>query len=170
MLRDPGPGGSSHERRCRGDVERTGAVAAGSGRVHEVVPFRRHGNHVRAHPLRAAGDLVHRLTLGPQSDEEARRLGRRRLAGHDLVHGRPRLGRLEIAAVEQVGDRPLDHRVPARKFRSRSRPNGSVSTDSGWNCTPSTGSVRCLTPITSPSSDRADTSSSSGMRVAASEW
>ena len=81
-----------------------------------------------------------------------------------------RLGRVEIVAVEQLGDRLLDHRVASRKFRSRSRPSGSVSTDSGWNCTPSTGSVRCLTPITSPSSDRADTSSSSGMRVAASEW
>ena len=39
---------------------------------------------------------------------------------------------------------------PSRKFRAMSRPIG-VSTDSGWNCTPSTGSSRWRTAITSPS-------------------
>ena len=87
-----GAGGGRDERGRGGDVERTGAVAASSRRVDEVVPRRRHGNDVLAHGLGATGDLVRRLTLGPQGDEEARRLGRRRLAGHDLVHRRPRLG------------------------------------------------------------------------------
>src|SRR5207302_2001731 len=45
-----------------------------------------------------------------------------------------------------------------------------VSTDSGWNWTPSTGSSRWRTAITSPSSQVAEISSSSGTRAAASEW
>ena len=48
------------------------------------------------------------------------------------------------------------------KFRSRSRPIGKVSTDSGWNWTPSTGSSRCRTAITSPSSLVAETVRQSG--------
>ena len=55
------------------------------------------------------------------------------------------------------------------KFLAIAGPSG-VSTDSGWNWTPSIGYSRCLTPITSPSSVRAVISSSSGSRVAASEW
>ena len=47
-------------------------------------------------------------------------------------------GAVEVVAVEQPSERLLDHRD--RKFRQRSGPSG-VSTDSGWNCTPSTGSV-----------------------------
>jgi len=41
-----------------------------------------------------------------------------------------------------------------------SRPCG-VSTDSGWNCTPSSGSSRWRTAITSPSAAVADTSNTS---------
>ena len=33
---------------------------------------------------------------------------------------------------------------------------------SGWNCTPSTASSRCRTPMISPSAVRADTSSTAG--------
>ncbi len=170
VLCDARAGGGRHERRRRGDVERPCAIATCSSRVHEVGARRRDGYDVRAHGLRAAGDLIRRLALGAQRDEEAGRLGLRRFAGHDLVHRGLRRGRVEIPAVEQLGDRLLNHREPSRKFCSRSRPSGSVSTDSGWNCTPSTGSVRWRTPITSPSSACADTSSSSGMRDAASEW
>ena len=47
-----------------------------------------------------------------------------------------------------------------------------VSTDSGWNCTPYSGSSRCCTPITTPPAVEAVTSSSSGTvdRTTASEW
>ena len=170
MLRDGRAGGGRDERRRCGDVERPGAVAARSRRVHEVFARRRDGNDVRAHRFRAAGDLVCRLPLGAERDEEARGLGLRRLAGHDLVHRRPRSRGVQVLPGQQLGDGLLYQRELSRKFLSRSRPSGSVSTDSGWNCTPSTGSVRCRTPITSPSSARADTSSSSGMRDAESEW
>ena len=58
----------------------------------------------------------------------------------------------------------------ARKFASSSLPIG-VSTDSGWNCTPSAGSSRWRTPMTT-SSWVALTSSESGIASgsATSEW
>src|SRR6266536_5492774 len=49
----------------------------------------------------------------------------------------------------------------AKKFRKRSFPVG-VIIDSGWNCTPSTGYVRCRRPMTSPSAVSAVISSSFG--------
>ena len=70
-------------------------------------------------------------------------------------------------AVEQAQEGGLDH--PSRKLPQRWGPSG-VSTDSGWNCTPSTRSVRWRTAITSPSSVVAEISSSSGTVFAASEW
>src|SRR5690606_22478030 len=57
----------------------------------------------------------------------------------------------------------------ARKLATRAAPC-SESTDSGWNCTPSSGSDRWRTPITVPSCARAVTSSSAGTVSAASEW
>ncbi len=100
--------------------------------------LRVHRDDVVAHRLGGAGDLVGRLALQAQRDEEAADLGRRRIAGHDRVHHAARLGAREIDAVEQLRERVLDH---PRKFLIRSRPFG-VSTDSGWNWTPSSGSSR----------------------------
>src|SRR5207244_4471287 len=144
------------------------AVAAGSGGVDEVLALRPHRQHVIAHRLRAARDLVRRLSLQTQRDQEAADLCGCRLTAHDRAHHLARLLPREVAAVEQLLQRLLDH-LRSRKFRAICPPWG-VSTDSGWNWTPSTGSSRWRTAITSPSSARADTSSSSGTRVAASEW
>ncbi len=116
MLRDGRPGGGRYERRRCGDVERPGAVTARSRRVHEVVARRRDGNDVRAHRLRAAGDLVCRLPLGAERDEEARGLGLRRLAGHDLVHRRPRSRGVQVLPGQQLGDGLLYQRELSRKF------------------------------------------------------
>ena len=69
------------------------AVAAGPGGVDEVVALRPHGEHVLAHRLGAAGDLVGGLALQPQRDQEAADLRRRRLAAHDLAHHLARLAR-----------------------------------------------------------------------------
>jgi beta-lactam-binding protein with PASTA domain len=57
----------------------------------------------------------------------------------------------------------------ARKFRSMSWP-AMVRIDSGWNCTPSTSSSRCRSPMTMPSSVRAVTSSTAGMFSTTNEW
>src|SRR5205814_1090682 len=152
-----------------GDVERMHAVAAGAGRVDEIFAPRDDGEHVLAHRLRAACDLVRGLAFVAQRDEEARDLLVRRVAAHDLVHRPARLGAGEVVTVAQPDDGVVDHSRPSRKLRASAGPSG-VSTDSGWNWTPTIGSVRWRTAITSPSSAYAVGSSSSGMRVAASEW
>ena len=132
--------------------------------------FGAYGHDVRRASPPRARDLVGGLALQPQRDEEAADLRGRRLAGHDRVHHRARLGARQVVAVEQPCERVLDHVVdPSRKLRAMSRPSG-VSTDSGWNCTPSIGSSRWRTAITSPSAAVADTSKQSGTEVAASEW
>src|SRR4029079_19054409 len=108
-----------------------------------------------------------RLAFQAERDEKAADLRLRRLAGHDLVHDRAGLVPLERAPLEEQAERALDHR--SRNSRQRSGPWG-VRTLSGWNWTPSTGSARCRTAITSPSGLVAEPSRSSVMRVAASEW
>ena len=138
MFGDRCSGGSGDERRGRRDVDRARAVATGSRSVDEVVAFGPNGEHVAAHRLGAAGDLVRSLALRAQGDEEAPDLRGRRLAAHDLAHHLARLFAPEIVPVEQPLQCLLDHRL--RKFRAIWLPSG-VSTDSGWNCTPSTGSV-----------------------------
>src|SRR5207237_4390148 len=117
----------------------------------------------------AACDLVRGLALCPQRDEEAGDLGVRRLAGHDHRHRPAGFVAAQVVAVEQPGESLLDHNRPSRKLRARAGPSG-VRTDSGWNWTPAIWSDRCRTAITSPSSAYAVGSSSSGKRVAASEW
>ena len=122
-----------------------------------------------AHRLRAAGDLVRGLAFRPQRHEEAGDLRVCRLTAHDHGHRSARLVAGEVVAVEQPRERLLDHSLPSRKFRASAGPSG-VRTDSGWNWTPTAGSSRWRTAITSPSSANAVGSSTSGSRVAASEW
>ena len=121
-----------------------------------------------AHRLCAAGDLVGGLALHTQSDEEGTDLSGRRRALHDPVHHLAGMLPREIAPFDHGRERLLDH-LRSRKFLASRGPSG-VSTDSGWNWTPSTLSVRWRTAITSPSSAYAVGSSTSGNRVAASEW
>ncbi len=151
-----------------GDVVRVRAVAARADDVDEVVALWVDAQHVLAHGLRAAGDLVRRLALGAQRDEEAGDLRGSRLAAHDRAHRLARLVPREVVTVQQLRDRGLDHQRPSRKLRASAGPSG-VSTDSGWNWTPTIGSSRWRTAITSPSSAYAVGSSTSGRRVAASE-
>jgi hypothetical protein len=100
---------SGHQRGRGRDVERAGAVAAGTRRVHEVVAPRAHGDDVLAHRLGTARDLRDGLALRPQGDEEAGDLGGRRLPGHDLGHDGTRLPTGEVASVEEAGEGLLDH-------------------------------------------------------------
>ena len=168
MLRDRRSRGSRDERGGGRDVVGIRTVAAGADDVDEVFAAGTDAQHVLAHGFGAPRDLVRGLALRPQGDEEAGDLGVRRLATHDHGHRPARLGAREVVAVEQPPERPLDHSLPSRKFRASAGPSG-VSTDSGWNWTPTAGSSRCRTAITSPSSANAVGSSTSGSRVAASE-
>ena len=105
----------------------------------EIVAAGANREDVVTHRFRAARYLVGRLTLRAQRDQKSSDLRRRCLAAHDLVHHCARFRARQLCAVEQFGDDFLDH--PVRKFRAISRPSG-VRTDSGWNCTPWTFSVR----------------------------
>src|SRR5438552_1638636 len=62
-------------------------------------------------------------------------------------------------------------RYKRRKLARRFLP-ASVSTDSGWNCTPSTFRSLCLSPMMRPSGDVAETSRQGGRpsRSTISEW
>ena len=167
VLRDSRARRRGDERGGGRDVERPAAITSGAGSVDEVVALRRHRQDVCPHRLGAAGDLVGGLSLQPQGDEEPADLRGRRFARHDRVHHTSGFVASQVAAVEQVSESSLDHRP--RKFSARSRPCG-VRTDSGWNWTPSIGSSRCRTAITSPSAAVAETSKHSGTVVAAREW
>ena len=94
-------GGSGDERSGGRDVDRVGAVAAGAGRVDEIVAAWSNGEDVVAHRLRAARDLVGRLALRAQRDQESSDLRRRRLAAHDLVHDCARFRARQLSTVEQ---------------------------------------------------------------------
>ena len=107
------------------------------------------GEHVLAHRLGAARDLVGGLALEPQRDEEAADLRLRRLAAHDLVHHVARLRRARGRGRRAVARAPSGSR--AQEVLPEARAPSGVSTDSGWNWTPSIGSSRWRTPITSPS-------------------
>src|SRR4029077_8422933 len=99
--------------------------------------------HVLAHRLGAAGDLVRRLALDPQRDEERSDLPGRRVAVHDRAHHVACAFLRQVTPVHQLGKSLLDHAV-SRKLRISCGPTG-VSTDSGWNWTPCTGSSRWRT-------------------------
>ena len=167
VLGDRGAGRRGDQ--CGGgrDVDRVGAVAPRPRRVHEILAPRIDGEDMRSHRLGAACDLVRRLALRAQRDQEAPDLRGRRLAEHDLVHHGTRLRALERLAVQQLRDGSLNHRFT--KFRAIWRPWG-VRTDSGWNCTPWTFSVRWRTAMISPSAAVAQTSRPGAREVAASEW
>src|SRR5262245_19184785 len=167
MFRYAGARGCRDERGGRRDVDRPRAVAARTGSIDEVVPSGADRDGALAHRLGEAGDLLDGLASRPQRDEKSSDLRGRCLAVHDLAHDGARLGERQPSSVEGLCDRCLNH--ACRKFLAISHPSG-VSTDSGWNCTPSTGKSRWRTAMTSPSSAVADTSSTLGVSSATSEW
>ena len=95
---------------CRGDdgghgrhVHRAEPVAARADDVERHrVDGQRHG--VLEHGVAEAHDLVDRLPLHAQRDEESGELGVRDGARHDLLHAPRRIRHAEIFAVEERGD------------------------------------------------------------------
>ena len=134
------------------DVERR-APAAGAGGVEQVVARRR----APAWPARAscAARPASSSTVSPfvrSAIRKAAICASRRVAGHDLAqHGRRPRSCGEVAGPTRAR-RCASGRgrsVTARKFASSCLPS-SVSTDSGWNCTPSAGSSRWRMPMSTP--------------------
>ncbi len=79
-------------------------------------------------------------------------------------------GRAEIAGARFTGAR-RGRAVRASETKlASSRSPWRVSIDSGWNCTPHIGRVRCRSAISTPSGVCASASSSAGSLVTVSEW
>jgi hypothetical protein len=79
-----GCGDRAHGR----NVDGLGAVTAGAHEIHRPAWYRNRRGVIE-HRLGQPGDLAGGLALDPECHAEARNLGRRRGALHDLVH-RPR--------------------------------------------------------------------------------
>ncbi len=157
------------DRGERGDIDRAGAITAGPAGVDAVLAARALECHgAAAHRGRGADQLVDRLALGAQGDEEAADLGVGRLPVHDLTDHLGHLGARQMLAGERVRDAANDRGAHAlarvRKFASSAFP-AVVMIDSGWNCTPSSGAPRALrrTPMISSSQVFDVTSSVSGI-------
>src|SRR6476620_9332618 len=142
-------------RRRRGEVR-----PAGVPEVAEPLPTRRdlaleHLEDVVADDLGAAVDVAQHLAArGGVGEGHVRRLQppEQRAPSRPV----PAPAAVEPHAARMLagdlGEEPLDagtHEA-SRKFATSAAPC-SDSTDSGWNCTPASGSVRCRTPMTTPS-------------------
>jgi len=107
--------------------------------------------------------------------------------GFALTYEENEIGVGAVAALRaqrgHAAARPITGARPAERATASGSPHSasqlasirwppSVSTDSGWNCTPSTGRSRWRRPITMPESVHAVTASSGGTvsRSTASEW
>src|SRR5205807_854029 len=177
VLGHPGARRGGDESRAGRDVESMRRVASGAAGIDEMrIVLHLDVGRQLAHHLRRGGDLPDRFLLHAQPDDEPRDLRRRELAAHDLAHHVQHLVVEHLAvldrALDRLGDRDLLHRcLPSRKFFSMAWPC-SVSSASGWNCTPSSGRARWRSPMISPSSDSALTARQPGSdwRSTTSEW
>ena len=171
VLRHADPARREHERGDGRDVERVGAIAARAARVEHRRVIAGQPRRAPAHRPGQPDDLRGPLAFHRERDEQAGDLRRLRAPFHDLFHGARRLVHREVLAPLQLFDQfGKHHRSSSRKLRRSCLPS-PVSTDSGWNCTPWTGNVRCRTPMSVPSSVRAAASSDSGSGSATtSEW
>ncbi len=164
------PRARGDQRGGGGDVERASPPTGARG-VEQVLLRAWHARGELAHRARHARQLLNSLALGAQRNQEAGDLGLGDLAVHDL---RQHLGSLSFAQVlarcERV-DRAREDRVghQSRKLLNSCLPS-SVSTDSGWNCTPSAGSSRWRSAISTPSPSAEASKQAGSSRSTISEW
>ena len=118
----------------------------------------------RTHRARQPGQLVDRLSLRPQRDQERRDLDLRGVAGHDLRSTAAASSSVEVAARRERVDRPRE-RSNRRSSRSRQEVAEQLAAllgedRLGVELDPSAGSSRWRTPITTspPNALRSSTS------------
>ena len=138
------------------------SIAAGAASVDQAMERDLHAHGPRAQRLRGAGDLVRRLALHAERNEQRRDQRRGRAPVEHRVDRGSGLDAGQVAALHGALDRFAQHQaLTSRKLRSSVCPSG-VRMDSGWNCTPKTGSVRWRSAMTMPSRVRALTRRSRG--------
>ena len=159
VLGDRAAGAGRDQRRGGRDVE-GGAPAAGAAGVDQVVARASRRRRASARIVRGqAGELGNGLALGAQRDQEARVWTGSPRPSMISVEHRARPVAAEVLAGAGVASiarvRMASHHAAhaPRKFAS-SRLPAAVRTDSGWNCTPSAGSSRWRTPMTTSPSHR----------------
>ena len=101
MLGDARAAGRGDDRREGRDVEGGEAVAAGAARVEQRAADLDRCRHGARRP-REARQLLHRLPLHAQRDDEARDLGGRGVAPHDHLEGRGGLLLGEVLAPDDL--------------------------------------------------------------------
>ena len=102
--RHAGPG--DHDGRHRADVDRVAAIATGADDVdgaRSQFLAQRHQRGRGQHGVEQSTELLRRLTLGTQGDDEADQLRRRGVAGQNRRHRRPGMRRRQVATLEQLG-------------------------------------------------------------------
>src|SRR6185295_12298825 len=164
-------GGGDQGRRGR-DVEGRWPTARARG-VDQVGARGGDGSGEGPHRSGEANQLRDGLPLRAQPDQEGGGLHLARAPLHDLGEHRGRVvGGQVVAGADRV-DRPGDDVVRrvahARKLAKRCLPCG-VSTDSGWNWTPSAGSSLWRTPMTTSPAVALNSSASGRSGSATSEW
>src|SRR5262249_47577707 len=152
VLGDGHAPGRDHERHRGRDVERVVPVAARAAQVDRA-RRRLDALHMIAHGVRGADDLVDGRAAPGLRQQERREVVLRHLAGHDRVEGARRLPGIEHGAVDDALEERIHARSRAslRKLASSAWPFSDAML-SGWNCTPCTGWLLCITPWMTPSS------------------
>src|SRR5262249_45928994 len=165
MFGDRHAGRSGDQRRAGRDVECARAVPSGSSSIKHIAGVEIECAGARAHGSGSAGKLGGRLALELERDEKACDKRIRRFAVEYLAHYPLGTGGVERATgehgVESVAQ--LLHAATVRRKLASNRFPSRVPMDSGWNWMPSIGSVRCRSPITSPSAVRALTCRQTGI-------
>jgi hypothetical protein len=105
VLGDPTAGGRNNHRAGGGDVERADAITAGANDIDQVRMVDRDVGRELAHHRGGRGDLLDRLALHAQADQEAADLCRGGIAAHDQAHHGGHLAGVEVAPLGDGADR-----------------------------------------------------------------
>jgi hypothetical protein len=165
------------------EVHRAESVASGAARVEQSRKPVLDPDHRAPERLRRGGDRLGRLAFDAERGDERRGLHRGPAPREDRVEYATYGLRRDLSGAELGIDfwelgRVVHHRAPPSGHHSdesqlaRSLLPCSDRIDSGWNCTPSTRSVRWRRAMSSPSGLRAVTSRQSGSVFSSieSEW
>lgn len=82
------------------------AIAPGADQIKQAVPVNRYRNHVLHQCVQEAKQLLRRLPLAAESDQESRHLRLLYVPESNFTHGPPRLSCGEIIAIDQAGQQP----------------------------------------------------------------
>ncbi len=132
------------QRSSRGKIQCSGMVAAGAAGVQDALEPVIDADHRLTHRARRGRDRLRAFAHQPQRHQEPRDLRRgpapRQDRGEHPLH--PRVGReravVSSANTSENSERGVGHNE-FNQFPMSCEPC-CVRTDSGWNCTPSTGS------------------------------